>query len=122
MPSAKTRRGVSQPAAAHLQEAPLRELVAAGLTREITAVGQRGHFTIEVGLGDGHAVLANAQNQVRTFAALSTVAVFLARLGCHEFAVNTTKYEPGRVRPAQPERSAAMKEGRLPKRRKAAAD
>ena len=100
---------------AQLQEAPLRALVAAGMAKAITAVGLKGHYIVEVALGDGQAVLANARGQVRAFAALSSVAAFLSRIGCHQFTVDTTHFEPGLTRPAQPVRSATMKQGRLPK-------
>ncbi|WP_300659217.1 hypothetical protein [Hydrogenophaga sp.] len=105
----------SAPAHALLQEAPLRGLIAAKVPTGITAQGRKGHFVVEIRFGDGLALLANAHDEVRSFAALSTVATFLARLGCHQFQVDTTSFEPGLVRPAQPERSAAMKAGRLPK-------
>lgn len=101
-------------APALLQEAPLRGLIAAQVPTGITAVGRTGHFVVEIRFGDGLALLANAHDQVRTFAALSTLAGFLARLGCHRFEVDTAGFEPGRVRAPQPERSAAMKAGRLP--------
>jgi len=100
---------------AQLQEAPLRALVAAGMAKAVTAVGLKGHFIVVVALGDGQAVLANARDEVRVFAALSTVAAFLARIGCNHFTVDTSGYEPGLVRAPQPERSAAMKAGTLPK-------
>jgi hypothetical protein len=100
---------------AQLQEAPLRALVAAGMAKAITAVGLKGHFIVEVSLGDGQAVLANARDQVRVFAALSSVAAFLSRIGCNHFSVDTSRFEPGLVRAPQPERSAAMKSGTLPK-------
>ncbi len=103
-----------KPAPALLQEAPLRGLIAAQVPTGIKAVGRTGHFVVEIRFGDGLALLANAHDQVRTFAALSTLAGFLARLGCHRFEVDTTGFEPGRVRAPQPERSAAMKAGRLP--------
>lgn len=109
------------PLPALLQEAPLRALVAAGVAKTITAVGHKGHFIVEISLGDGQAVLANARDQVRVFAALSTVASFLSRIGCHRFAVDTTGFEPGLVRAPQPERSAAMKAGQLPKASRKAA-
>ena len=103
-----------KPAPALLQEAPLRGLIAAKVPTGVSAVGRTGHFVVEIRFGDGLAVLANAHDQVRTFAALSTLASFLARLGCYQFMVDTTGFEPGRVRAPQPERSAAMKAGRLP--------
>jgi len=80
----------------------------------IAAVGRTGHFVVEINFGDGQALLANAHDQIRVFASLSTLAGFLARLGCHHFQVDTSNFESGRTRAAQPERSAAMKAGRLP--------
>ena len=111
-----------KPAPALLQEAPLRGLIAAQVPTGITAVGRSGHFVVEIQLGDGLALLANAHDEVRAFAALSTLASFLARLGCHHFMVDTTGFEPGRVRAPQPERSAAMKAGRLPTAKAVATD
>jgi len=78
-------------------------------------LGLKGHFMVEISLGDGQVVLTNARDEVRVFAALSTVAAFLARIGCHRFTVDTSGFEPGLVRAPQPERSAAMKAGTLPK-------
>lgn len=107
-----------EPAPTHalLQVAPLRGLIAAKVPTGITALGRKGHFVVEIRFGDGLAFLANAHDGIRTFASLSTLARFLARQGCHQFQVDTTGFEPGLVRPAQPERSAAMKAGQLPKK------
>lgn len=115
MTSKRSSSTANAPAHALLQEAPLRGLIAAKVPTGITALGRKGSFVLEIRFGDGLALLANAHDEVRSFAALSTLASFLARLGCHQFQVDTTDFEPGRVRPAQPERSAAMKAGRLPK-------
>lgn len=109
----------TKPAPALLQEAALRSLIAAKLITGITAVGLKGHFVVEIHFGDGQAVLSNAHDQVRSFASLSTLAGLLSRLGCQQFQVNTTRFEPGRIRPAQPERSAAMKAGKLPAKKSA---
>jgi hypothetical protein len=51
---------------------------------------------------------------VRIFASLATIAVLLQRLGYPHFDVDVTEYVRGRVRAAQPLRSASMKRGRLP--------
>lgn len=102
-------------APALLQEGALRALLAAKATTGVTAVGIDGGFVVLISLGDGKATLANARGEQRTFASLSTLASLLARLGCPRFDVDTSVYRPGRIRPAQPERSAAMKAGRLPK-------
>lgn len=103
------------PLPALLQEAALRGLLAAKATTGITAVGVSGGFVVVISLGEGKATLANARGEQRAFASLSTLAGLLARLGCHHFQVDTTAHQPGRIRPAQPERSASMKAGRLPK-------
>jgi hypothetical protein len=108
----------SATAPALLQEAPLRELIAAGAVSSITALGVDGGFQVEIRFGSaeqgGAARLASARGSARLFASLSTLAALLARLGYARFEVDATHYQRGRVRAAQPERSAAMKAGRLP--------
>lgn len=114
-------RPAETPAPALLKEAPLRELIAARAVSSITAVGGNGGFMVEIRFGNEQgapALLANARGSARTFASLSTLAVLLARLGHPRFAVDATQYQRGRVRAAQPERSAAMKSGRLPTAKK----
>ncbi len=59
--------------------------------------------------------MANTRGAERLFASLETVALLLRRMGMNHFEVDVTHYETGRIRAAQPERSAAMKAGRLPK-------
>lgn len=102
-------------AVALLQEAPLRELIAARVISHVVALGQAGGYALEVHFGERKAVLASSRGGPRTFASLSTVAVLLQRLGFPKFEVDASDYRPGRIRPAQPERSAAMKAGKLPK-------
>lgn len=102
-------------AIALLQEAPLRELIAARVISHAIAMGLPGGFVLEVHFGEGKARLASSRGGPRTFASLSTVAVLMQRLGFPKFEVDASGYQPGRVRPAQPERSAAMKAGKLPK-------
>lgn len=105
----------SDTAIALLQEAPLRELIAARVISHVIATGLAGGFVLEVHFGERKARLASSRGGARTFASLSTVAVLLQRLGFPKFEVDASGYQPGRVRPAQPERSAAMKAGKLPK-------
>lgn len=102
-------------ATALLQEAPLRELIAARVISHVIALGQAGGFVLEVHFGERKAVLASSRGGPRTFASLSTVAVLMQRLGHPRFEVDVSNYAPGRVRAAQPERSASMKAGKLPK-------
>jgi hypothetical protein len=101
-------------AVALLQEAPLRELIAARVVSGVVARGGNGGFVLEIQFGDRSALLANARGSTRTFASLATVAVLLQRLGHPCFEVDATHYIRGRVRAAQPLRSASMKAGKLP--------
>jgi nitrate/nitrite transporter NarK len=98
-----------------LQEAPLRELISARVISRVIAVGGTGGFVLEVHFGERKALLASSRGSARTFASLSTVAVLMQRLGQACFEVDASAYVPGRVRAPQPERSAAMRAGKLPK-------
>ncbi len=98
-----------------LQEAPLRELIAAKVVKEFTAKGRPGGFVLEIQFGERTAVLASARGGERMFASLSTLATLMKRIGSPKFNVDAADFSPGRVRAAQPERSAAMKGGSLPK-------
>ena len=100
---------------AKLQTDALRQLLAAGATSSVLARGTKTGFVIEAHLGEGQATLINSQGAPRLFASLSTVATLLNRMGCERFQVDTSDYTPGRIRPPQPARSAAMKAGKLPK-------
>ena len=103
------------PAPALLQEAPLRALIAANVVQELTAIGRAGGFVLRVELADRTAFLASTRGEQRIFASLSTLACLMKRLGAPRFAVDAAEFGPGRLRRPQPERSAAMKEGRLPR-------
>lgn len=98
-----------------LQEAPLRELISARVISRVIAVGSAGGFVLEVHFGERKALLASSRGGARTFASLSTVALLMQRLGQACFEVDASAYIPGRVRAPQPERSAAMRAGNLPK-------
>ena len=104
----------TSPAQALLQEAPLRELIAARVISGIAAVGGKGGFVVEIRFGERTATLANAKGSERVFASLSTVATLLQRLGHPRFEVDASQFTRGRVRAARPERSASMKAGKLP--------
>jgi len=93
----------------------LRELIAARVVSGVVAQGGQGGFVLEIRFGERRALLASARGNARTFASLATVAVLLQRLGHPRFEVDATNYVRGRVRAAQPLRSASMKAGKLPK-------
>ena len=97
---------------ATLPEGSLRELINARVITGFLARGHDGGFVIEANLGSEPgrvAMLGNTRGGPRVFASLGTVAVLLQRLGFHQFMVDSTKYVPGRVRAARPDRSAALK-------------
>jgi hypothetical protein len=99
---------------AFLREGALRELIVAGAITDIVAKGGNGGFTLELRLGERSAVLSSSRGEPRLFGSINTIAVVLQKLGYPCFAVDATDYVPGRIRAAQPNRSAAMKSGRLP--------
>ena len=105
---------LSTPAFALLSESALRELLGAGAINEIVARGGEGGFVLSLKLGTSDAILGNSFGKPRVFASVSTIALLLQRLGQPRFVVDATDFVPGRVRPAQPERSAAMRAGKLP--------
>lgn len=110
MPASK----LSTPAVALLSESALRELLGSGAINEIVARGGEGGFVLALKLGTSDAILGNSFGKPRVFASVSTIALLLQRLGQPRFVVDATDFVPGRVRPAQPERSAAMRAGKLP--------
>lgn len=105
----------SKPAIALLSESALRELLGAGAINEIVARGGEGGFVLALKLGASDAILGNSLGKPRVFASVSTIALLLQRLGQTRFEVDVKDFVPGRVRAAQPERSAAMLAGKLPK-------
>lgn len=101
-----------------LQEASLRELIAAGVVTGLVARAESAGFVIDIGIGERKAILGNVRGQPRLFASMETIATLLLRLGYPVFQVDATRFVPGRVRAARPDRSEAMKSVKLqPKNR-----
>ena len=103
---------IGGPMADVILEATLRALLEADTIRAVSAVGRRGAFTLAVQYGDCERLLASTRGDVRLFSNLTTLAVFLRRLGVSRFEVDTKEYEPGRVRPARPDRAEALRRTR----------
>jgi hypothetical protein len=103
MPTAKATRGRT------IQEATLRDIITDGVVRSINVVGKTRRFEVLVRIGDGKRLLAGTRGQVRAFATLDSAAKFLKRLGVGAFDVDTTHFEPGRLRPARPDRAQALR-------------
>jgi hypothetical protein len=94
-----------------IKESVLRELIDSHSVNSICAVGQAGGFAIAIRYSDVERLLANSRGDVRLFS-LSSAARFLQDLGFEKFEVNTSEFEPGRIRKARPDRSEAMKRTR----------
>lgn len=108
----KTRTHADVGVPATLPEGSLRELINARVITGFLARGHVGGFVIEASLGiePGRvAMLGNTRGGPRVFASLGTVAVLLQKLGFNQFVVDSTRYVPGRVRAARPDRSIALK-------------
>lgn len=95
-----------------IRETTLRELVAADSVRSAHAIGQAGGFAVAVKCGTSERFLASARSNVRLFPNLTSLAVYLRKLGITHFEVDTSNYKPGRVRAPRPDRSEALKRTR----------
>ena len=112
-PTQKTSIELAANTASLLQEASLRELIAAGVVTDLVARAESAGFVIDIGIGDRKAILSNVRGQPRVFASMETIATLLLRLGYPTFQVDATHFVPGRVRAARPDRSEAMKLARI---------
>lgn len=97
------------PAHAIVKIETLRELIAAGAVRSATLLGQRGGYAVLVRAGMAERYLANKAGTVKLYARLDTAAKDLRELGLAEFGVNVVNFEPGRLRPARPDRVTGLK-------------
>jgi hypothetical protein len=70
-------------------------------------------FTLRVQSGAGVAkTLQTVRGDVRRFASLDTAGAFLRDIGLTTFTVETSGFQPGRLRSARPDRAAALKNTR----------
>lgn len=77
-----------------------------------------GGFVLQACMpGDLWVQLGTARDAPRVFAALNTLALLIQKWDHQDFVVDVRGYMPRRVRLARPERSAAMKQGRLPSKK-----
>lgn len=94
-----------------IREMTLRELVTASPTT-VLIVGQVGGFVVAVRCGAINRFLSSTRGDVRLFPNLTTLALYLQKLGISHFEVDAENYLPGRVRPARPDRAEALKQTR----------
>lgn len=93
-------------------ENTLRALIRANSIQSVVARGWHGGFAVEIRHGTAEHQLASARHDIRLFPNLTTLAIFLARLGITRFEVDVGNYTPGRVRKARPDRAAALRHTR----------
>lgn len=100
------------PAVATIKEPTLRELAETDSIRSVRANGQLRGFALLVDYGRAERKLVTARGEARLFSNLTTLACFLRKLGIERFEVDTTHYQPGRIRPPRPDRAAALRKTR----------
>jgi len=95
-----------------IRETTLRELAEADSIRSVAAVGRHGGFAVSVHYGVVERTLSSARGDISLFPNLTTLATFLRKFGITHFEVDTAHFEPGRVRPARPDRAEALRRTR----------
>lgn len=95
-----------------IKEPLLRELI--GAAEVVTAVisGRQQGFAIVFRVGDTERTLETSRGSVRLFASLDTAAAFVRGLGIARFEVDMSSHQPGRLRPARPDRAEALRQTR----------
>lgn len=92
----------------------LRELVVTSSLTGAVAVGCRGGYglCVKYGAHIPQRSLATSRGETRVFSNLNTLAGFLKRMGITSFEVDTSGYEPVRIRPPRPDRATALRRTR----------
>ena len=98
-----------------IKEGTLRELVQAQSVRSATVLGRPGGYAISVRYGMTERALATSRGGLRLFT-LDAAGKFLRELGLPRFEVDATGFEPGRMRPARPDRATALSRTRRQQR------
>ncbi len=94
-----------------IKETTLRELVKANSLSSVCLVGRSGGYAVQVKYGSSESVLTTARSEVRLFS-LENAGKYLREIGLPRFKVDATKYEPGLLRKARPDRAAALRNTR----------
>jgi len=72
-------------------------------------MGKGSGFAVVVTLGSAEKILMTSRGRTRLFASLDTAATFVKDIGVSQFEVDVSRYEPGRLRSARPDRAAALR-------------
>nr|WP_314545719.1 hypothetical protein [uncultured Massilia sp.] len=94
-----------------IKEVALRELLK---TSPVPAkvVGQAGGYCINIEVNNVKNTLISSRGEYRLFT-LNSARAFLNSLGVLTFEVDCTKFEPGRLRKARPDRAEALRKTNL---------
>lgn len=94
------------------KEPIIRELIGIGSSVRVTIAGREKGFALVFHVGNADKTLVTSRGIVRLFASLDTAAAFVRDLGLPRFQVDMTSHQPGRLRSARPDRSAALRQTR----------
>ncbi|MFM0335042.1 hypothetical protein [Paraburkholderia fungorum] len=94
-----------------IKETTLRELQQAESVASVLVRGLTGGYALVIRCGDNERLLATTRGETRLFS-LESAGRFLRELGISKFEVDTSEYEPGRLRKARPDRAAALRKTR----------
>lgn len=89
-----------------LQQASLRDFVAAGSINKVLAVGRTGGFELQVHVGDAAATLGNTRGGTRLFGSIDSITSLLQRVGVTSFEVDIAHFSPAPLRTLRAEMSA----------------
>ncbi len=89
----------------------LRELVAVGAVREVTAVAHGSRWSLVVRYGGIERVLAvRKTKQPRSWAHLDSLARYLAEIGIRQFTTDARDYDPDQPGQKRPDRAEALRQ------------
>jgi hypothetical protein len=94
-----------------IKETTFRELQEAESITSVLVRGSHGGYAVVVRCGSAERLLATTRGETRLFS-LDGAGRFLRERGILRFEVDTSTYEPGRLRKARPDRAAALRKTR----------
>lgn len=80
-----------------------RELVASGVVKSVTILGQKGGYALLASIGMQQRPLGTRSGDVRMFSTADTALKLLRELGVYHVNVDVTHYQAGSLRPPRPD-------------------
>ena len=99
-------------------ESTLRELCSSGVEVKPEVIAVRdGGFALVVAFGaagrEVRRVLGTSRGPLRRFGSIDTVGLFLRDLAIHQFVVDLSDFQPGRIRGPRPDRAEALRKTKI---------